>query len=118
MTWKTIRLELAATREFPAGSASRAFLLRLPVRDDGTIDEEEVAHCPTRATVRRYWGSEPDSSGRIVPVPGGWECRCDERGADGRAFRLPSPVLKLGQQVEMIGPDGCRLPFRVASMGR
>ena len=43
MNWKTIRLELAATREFPTGSAGRAFLLRLPLRDDGSIDEAEVA---------------------------------------------------------------------------
>ena len=118
MTWNTIRLELAGTREFPAGSAGRAFVLRLPIRDDGSIDEEEVAQCPSRAIVRRLWASEPDSSGRIVRSAGGWECRCDERGAAARAFCLASQELRLGEQVVMICPDGGRLRFRVASMTR
>ena len=116
MNWKTIRLELAATREFPTGSAGRAFLLRLPLRDDGSIDEAEVAHRPSRATVRRFWASEPDSSGRIVRCPCGWECRCGRRDDETLAFHLPSQPLRLGEQVIMTCPDGRKLPFRVATM--
>ena len=118
MSWNTIRLELARTREFPTGSAGRAFLLRLPLRDDGSIDDAEVANRPSRATVRRYWASEPDSSGRIVRCLSGWECRCGQRGREALAFHLPSQPLRLGEQVVMTDPDGRQLPFRVANMTR
>ena len=115
MNWQTIRLELTGTREFPTGSAGRAFLLRLPLHEDGTIDEAEVAERPSRATVRRFWASEPDASGRIIRCAGGWECRCEQQGKV-RAFCLPSQPLRLGEPVTMTCPDGCRMPFRVASM--
>jgi hypothetical protein len=42
MTWKSIRLELARTKEFPEGSASRAYLLRLPLDDRGRIYESAL----------------------------------------------------------------------------
>lgn len=116
MNWNTIRLELAGTREFPTGSAGRAFLIRLPLREDGSIDEAEVARRPSRATVRRFWASEPDASGRIVRCAAGWECRCEQQGEGVCAFCLPSHPLKLGEEVVMTGPDGLQLPFRVASM--
>lgn len=116
MNWKTIRLELAGTREFPKGSAGRAFLLRLPLNEDGSIDEAEVAHRPSRATVRRFWASEPDSSGRIVRCPSGWECRCGYRGKEHVAFHLPAQPFRLGERVIMTDDCGCELPFRVASM--
>lgn len=115
MSWHTIRLELAGTREFPTGSAGRAFLLRLPLREDGSIDEAEVVERPARATVRRFWGSEPDASGRIVRCARGWECRCEQQGKV-RAFCLRSQSLTLGAQVTMTCPEGRQLPFRVASM--
>ena len=116
MNWKRIRLELAGTREFPKGSAGRAFLLRLPLGDDGSIDESEMVKRPSRATVRRFWASEPDRSGRIVRCPSGWECRCGQRGYETLAFHLTAQPLRLGEQVTMTGPDGSELPFRVANM--
>lgn len=116
MDWSTIRLELASTREFPTGSAGRAFLLRLPLRKDGSIDEAEVTHRPSRATVRRFWGSEPDTSGRIVPCREGWECRCGQRDSEAMAFHLPSQAFRLGERIIMIDPCGCELPFRIANI--
>jgi hypothetical protein len=118
MNWQTIRLELAGTREFPTGSAGRAFLLRLPLLDDGSIDEVEVARRPSRATVRRFWASEPDSSGHIVRCPAGWECRCGPPGHEIPTYHLPSQPLRLGGEVRMTCPDGRQLPFRVANMIR
>lgn len=117
MAWQTIRLELGSTREFPMGSAGRVFLLRLPLNEDGSIDEEEVAQRPSRATVRRFWASEPDASGRIVRGGRGWECSFKQEGTSG-TYSLPRQPLKLGESLIITGPDGCRLPFRVASMAR
>ena len=42
MNWRSIRLELARTKEFPEGSASRAYLLRLPLDEKGLIDEQAL----------------------------------------------------------------------------
>lgn len=116
MNWKTIRLELAGTREFPAGSAGRAFLLRLPLHDDGSIDDAEVALYPSRATVRRFWASEPDSSGQIVRCQSGWECRCGHRDNEHMAFNLPAQPLRLGERIVMTDACGHELPVRVANM--
>ncbi len=118
MNWKTIRLELAGTREFPTGSSGRAFLLRLPLHDDGSIDEAEVAHHPSRATVRRYWASEPDCSGRIVRGRDGWDLRCSQHHDGGFAFHLAPQQIRPGGQLNMTASDGQELPFRVASMAK
>ena len=118
MSWNSIRLELAGTREFPAGSAGRAFLLRLPLLDDGSIDEAEFARHPSRGTISRFWASEPDSFGRIIRCPSGWECTCSQRGNEPLVFLLPSQALRLGEQVIMKSPDGRELPFRIAGMTR
>jgi hypothetical protein len=116
MNWKTIRLELAGTREFPSGSAGRAFLLRLPLDEDGSINEAELAQRPSRATVRRFWASEPDCSGRITRRDDGWDLSCSERHDDGFYFHLPPQQILPGGQIVMTTPDGTRLTFRVANM--
>src|SRR5438270_13477579 len=72
MNWKTVRLELAGTRDFPAGSVSRGYLVRIPLKDTGSIDEESFAETPKRATVRRFWSTEPDVNGRVVHADGHW----------------------------------------------
>ena len=118
MSWNSIRLELARTRESPAGSAGRAFLLRLPLLDDGSIDEAEFARHPSRATICRFWASEPDSFGGIIRCPSGWECTCSQRGNEPLVFLLPSQALRLGEQVIMKSPDGRELPLRIAVMTR
>jgi len=114
MNWNTIRLELAGTRNFPMGSVSRGFLIRLPLNDHGSIDEATLAQAPDRATVRRFWSTEPDESGRIVQVGNGWILRCD-----GKPDRLlPDRHFGLGEKVAVIDSDGAPLPFRVASIRR
>jgi len=114
MNWKTIRLELAGTREFPAGSVGRAFLLRLPLQEDGWISEDEIAKNPSRATVRRFWASDPDRTGHIVRSEGSWALIDGMDGAP--SYRLPSQPIRLGELVIMTTPDGSELPFRVAGM--
>lgn len=117
MNWKAIRLELARTREFPAGSVSRAYLLRLPLRADGMVDERAVKAEPARATVRRFWPSEPDMIGYIVPDGSGWKFSYEPGEADAEALlHLESHPLRLGAYVTVTEPGGRRLPFRIASL--
>ncbi len=114
MHWKTIRLELASTREFPDGSVSRAFVLRLPIRADGSIDEAEIQRNPSLATLGRYWASEPDRIGQIVRTSGSLAFSYGrEHAAD---CELPTQPISLGGQVLLATSDGRELPFRVVSI--
>lgn len=116
MTWKRIRLELATTADFPRGSPSRAYLLRLPLGENGAIDRAAVQDEPRQATVRRFWPSQPDLAGYVIPGPRGWELAYDRAAADRATGRLESDALRLGDCVTLTEPDGQRLPFRVAAL--
>lgn len=114
MSWKSIRLELARTKEFPDGSASRAYLLHLPVSEAGVIDESQLRAAPSRATVRRFWPNEPDMSGYVVRKPAGWAFSYKVGDEDDELiFHLESHRLQEGEYVTLTEPDGRQFPFRV-----
>jgi len=113
-TWKRIRLELGRTDDFPSGSVSRGYLIQLPLDGEDRIDAAALARRPHRATVRRYWSTEPDESGVIVSAEGGWTMRCNA-GPD-RALLLGSQPIRLGEQVSILEPDGATLQFRIAGI--
>ena len=75
MKWKTIRLELAASTDFPHGSVGRGFLIRAPLNEDGSIDELLLRASPGRGKVRRVWSNEADQRGRLERVDGHWAMR-------------------------------------------
>lgn len=114
MIWKSIRLELGSTGEFPAGSVSRAFLVNLPLDDYDVVDGAALAETPSKATARRHWSTEPDERGQMVPAGPHWAMRC--RGKPDRILRLDGAPMRLGQQVTVVEPDGTILPLRVASV--
>lgn len=114
MSWKSVRLELARSPGFPRGSAGRAFLLRLPLRDDGSIDAGAIDDNRSRATVRRFWASEPDLAGQIVSQDGAWQLRCTPGG--GPTFLMRDSPFVVDQNVLIEGPDELPLPFRVVSI--
>lgn len=117
MNWKSIRLELARTKEFPEGSASRAYLLRLPLHEDGLIDEVELQGSPARATVHRFWPNEPDMSGYVIRTPNGWAFSYEMGEEDDEAvFHLETHPMRIDEYITLTEPDGRRLPFRVASL--
>lgn len=117
MNWKSIRLELARTREFPEGSANRVFLLRLPLDDSGLIDERALRLSPAMATAHRFWPNEPDRSGYVVRTPGGWAVSYEPGEADDEAvFHLETHPIRIGEYLTLTEPDGRQLPFRVASL--
>ena len=117
MNWKSIRLELARTSEFPEGSASRAYLLRLPLDESGLIDERELAGSPALATVHRFWPNEPDRSGYVIRTPYGWAMSYEPGETDDESvFHLETHPIRLGEYLTLTEPDGRQLPFRVASL--
>lgn len=112
--WKSIRLELASTREFPAGSVSRAYLIRLPLDDEDRVDEAAFLESPSRAMVSRYWSSEPDERGKLVKADGTWIIKCN--GKPCRRLELDRKPVRLGQQLTLLADEGEALPFRIASI--
>ena len=112
--WKNICLELGRTDEFPAGSVSRGYLLRLPLGDNDQVDGASVVEKPHRATVRRYWSTEPDEAGQILRSGDDWAMLCN--GKPARILELDAQPLRLGQLVSVTEPDGATLPFRIASI--
>lgn len=113
MNWKTIRLELAATADFPKGSVGRGFLIRAPIDPEGRIDESAVMRAPGRATVRRVWPNEPDQRGQLVRVDGNWVLRCD--GEADRMIDLAA-TMRSGNEVLVSSGDE-QTPFRVRIFG-
>ena len=112
MNWKTIRLELAGTAGFPNGSVSRGYLIRVPLDDNGSIDEAKLLQRPQKAMVRRFWSTEPDETGRVVRVADKWVLQCNGE----RLLPIQHPSFKIGEEIAVIEPDGTPLPFRIASI--
>lgn len=115
MNWKSIRLELAGTPDFPGGSVSRSYHLRLPLREDGHIDEAAHGRDPASATARRFWPNEPDLSGNLVRTATGWAFSPADERCGGKLFHLDDQPIRAGGQVIVHDAHG-RLPFRVARL--
>ena len=116
MIWKTIRLELASDAQFLTGSASRAFLLHLPVDDHGAIDADAIRRSPTHATVRRFWASEPDQAGHVECAHDVFIVRCGQSRTPETILHLGRGPLRTGSLITVRDEQGAPLLFRVASM--
>jgi hypothetical protein len=113
---RTVRIELARTREFPEGSPTHGYEFTVPLTADGHLDpagwRAERAHC----TVRRFWKGEADQIGRLIHTRHGTWAFSYAPGEDDDTpfFHLEGHVLKAGEYVSIREHDGETLPFRVA----
>jgi hypothetical protein len=116
MSWKTVRLELARSAGYPNGSATRAYLLHLPLEESGLVNEDAFQRSPALATVRRHWPNERDRAGYVIRKPKGWAFSYAPGDADDEdLFHLEAHPLRPGEYVTIIEPDGDRLPYRVVA---
>lgn len=117
INWKSIRLELAETPEFPTGSATRAYILHLPLCDDGTIDEPAFRENPIIAGFRRFWPNEPDSYGVVVRTEHGWALSFQHAAnADRALFSIAMDRLLPGDAVQIDKNGTGRWHFRVVDL--
>ncbi len=114
--WHIVKLELARTEDFPSGSPSRSYLIRLPLDENGLIDEAARKADPQRATIRRYWPNEADQSGYVLKAKGGWVFSYAVGEDDDESiFHMENHPLKVGEYLTLTEPNGERLPFRIVS---
>jgi hypothetical protein len=116
MTWKTIRLNMARTADYPEGSAAHAYVLRLPLDDKGLIDPAALKQHAERPVVRRMWRDERDRQGVVIRTRKGYAFSYEPGDADDEnLFHLENHPLNMGAYVTITETDGERLPFRVVS---
>jgi hypothetical protein len=113
MYWKSIRLELGSTEQFPSGSVSRAYLISLPLDEEDMIDGLAFDRAPHRATFRRHWSADPDESGHLTREGADWVLKCDGKC---RTLGFGSRPVRLGQQISLVEATGEVLPLRIASI--
>lgn len=116
MTWKIIRLELARTPEFPQGSPAHAYVLRLPIDDNGMLEKHILQHPDESPVVRRFWPGEADREGVIIPKGRSWVFSYAPGESDDEAlFHLEDHPIQVGQYLTVTEADGEKLPFKVVS---
>lgn len=116
MPWKTIRLELAQSPDFPQGSTHHAYLMRVPLNAGGSIDASAYEQAREQARIRRMWPDEYDRLGFIIQSPDGWAFTYTPDEMDEPALcRLESDAIRPGGYLSITEADGKRLPYRVVS---
>jgi hypothetical protein len=120
---KRIRLNLARSKAFPAGSARHGYEFVAPLDSSGHIDpalwHKQRDHC----RVRRFWGDEEEEVGRLVHKPGGkeharWVFDYDETAEedDEAGYRFGSHAFRPGEYVSIRDEDGDMHTFQVVSV--
>jgi hypothetical protein len=121
-TLKRIRLELARSKEHPAGSPLHGYEFTAPLDAQGHIDVDLWRANRERCGVRRFWGDDEDA-GRLVHKPGGSEHArwvFDYDGAadddDEAGYRFGSHAFRPGEYVSIRDEDGAMHTFQVVSV--
>jgi hypothetical protein len=120
---KRIRLNLARSKEFPAGSAAHGYEFVAPLDGKGHIDvklwQQHREHCG----VRRFWQGEDDQVGRLVHKPGGpeharwvFDYEAGSTEDDEAGYRFGSHAFSPGEYVSIRDEEGEMHTFRVVSV--
>ena len=120
---KRIRLELARSKEFPSGSATRGYEFVAPLSANSHIDPARWQEHRARCRVRRFWDGEEDRVGRLEHKPGGseharWVFDYDPETSDDdeSGYRFGAHAFVPGDYVSIQDDDGELHTFRVASV--
>ncbi len=106
---KSIRLNLARTKEFPQGSDRHGYRLTAPLDADGHLDAEGWRKHRQHCRVVRFWAGEEDDVGHLIHRPGGsWGFTYDIDGDEGdeSGFKLSSHRFVPGEYISIRDDDG------------
>jgi hypothetical protein len=120
---KRIRLHLARSKEFPAGSADHGYEFVAPLDSNGHIDPQLWQKYRQHCRVRRFWAGGDEQVGHLVHKPGGAEharwifdydpTRIDD---DESGYRFGVHAFLPGEYVSIHGDDGKMHTFQVKSV--
>jgi len=120
---KRIRLNLARSKEFPAGSDRHGYEFVAPLDASGHIDVDQWRVHREHCGVRRFWAGEEDETGRLVHKPGGpeharWVFDYDDTAEDDdeAGYRFGAHAFQPGEYVSIRDEDGEMHTFRVVSV--
>ena len=118
MTLMTIRLELARTKEHPAGDPGHAYEFRAPLDGEGHLDEAHWADSKSLCTVRRFENGAEVEQGILIRNRGKhWVFSYAPGDDDDEGlFRLSSHRFTPGEYLSVTEHDGVARTFRIASV--
>jgi hypothetical protein len=110
---KRIRLNLARSREFPAGSARHGYEFVAPIDAQGHIDPRPWQQFRDHCRVRRFWNGADEQMGRVVHKPGGaeharWVFDYDANRVDDdeSGYRFGAHAFLPGEYVSITNGEG------------
>lgn len=110
--FKRIRLHLARSKEFPAGSTHHGYEFVAPLDTKGHIDAALWKTYPRQCLVRRFWQGEDDQVGVLVHKPGGseharWVFDYDKTRVDDdeAGYRFGSHAMTPGEYLTLRDQD-------------
>lgn len=120
--FKKVRLELARSKDFPDGSATRGYEFVAPLDADGHIDpmrwQKHREHC----RVLRFW-DDAEETGRLLHKPGGaeharWIFDYDDstEADDESGYRFGAHSFRQGEYVSVRDNNDEMHTFRVVSV--
>ncbi len=122
-TLQRIRLHLARSPEFPAGSARHGYEFLAPLDAAGHIDLAAWKRLRERCTVTRFWGNDAPEHGHLVHRAGGTQGATwvfdYEPGAsedDEAGYRFGDHAFVPGEYVSVREEDGDMHTFVVFSV--
>jgi hypothetical protein len=120
---KRIRLELARSKEFPAGSFRHGYEFIAPLDANRHIDLLQWRSMRDQCVVHRFWNGEDDQFGRLVYKPGSSEHAfwafdyvADSSDDDEPGYRFGSHSFVPGEYVTIKGHDDEQHTFRIVSV--
>ena len=115
---KTVRLNLARTREFPNGSDRHGYRFTAPLDDEGHLDPEGWKAHRDRCRVVRFWAGEEEDIGHLVHRGTAWGFHYDLSGDEGDEFgyRLGTHRFVPGEYVSIRDDEDEMHTFQVSTV--
>jgi hypothetical protein len=115
---KSVRLNLARTKEYPDGSARHGYRFTAPLDADGHLDPEGWKKHRDKCRVVRFWGGEEEDIGHLVHHGTSWGFHYDLSGDEGDelGYRLGSHRFVPGEYVSIRDDEGELHTFTVVTV--
>ncbi len=115
---KTIRLELARTKEFPEGNARCGYEFVAPLNREGHLDLDLYRREKGACRVHRFWEGQKAEEGALLHLGHDRWVFSYAPGADDDepAFKFDRHSFLPGEYVSITEHDGVTRPFKVVSV--